>query len=247
MKAILLSAGLGTRLRPLTKQTPKCLVEIDGRPLLDYWLEPLFHAGVREFVINTHHLADKVREFVEHSAFKKYITLFHEEELLGTAGTLLALSDFCKDEDTLIAHADNLCLCNWQNFFSSHHARPKECLMSMMLFETDTPKSCGIVKLQNAKVVEFHEKVDNPPSNLANSAVYCVSPDFIKHVENEAKNNTLFDISLDIIPTLMNKISTWQNDDYLRDIGTYESLSQARQDIKNHPPIFHDGQTTRAL
>src|SRR5690606_30111542 len=64
-KALILAAGLGTRLRPLTEQTPKCLVPIAGRPLLDYWVQALEKAGVTEALINTHHLAEQVDAYVE--------------------------------------------------------------------------------------------------------------------------------------------------------------------------------------
>jgi mannose-1-phosphate guanylyltransferase len=230
MKALLLAAGFGTRLRPLTNHTPKCLVEIGGKPLLSYWIDPLLEAGVSEFLINTHYLNEQFQDYVENSPYKGHIRLFHEEKLLGTAGTLMNLKSFCRDDDTLVAHADNLCLCNWDDFFMEHQRRSPECLMTMMLFQTDTPRSCGIVKLDNKKVVEFHEKVDNPPSNLANAAVYCTSPALFDYLENG--ENQLNDISLDIIPQLLNKIHTWKNDGYLRDIGTLESLERARRDIQ---------------
>ena len=102
MNALLLAAGFGTRLRPLTDHTPKCLVEINGRPLLDYWLQDLHAADVTEFVINTHHLEETVRTYVTQHALAPAITLVHEESLLGTAGTLLANSDFLKQGTTLV-------------------------------------------------------------------------------------------------------------------------------------------------
>ncbi len=67
MKAFLLAAGLGTRLRPITDTTPKCLVEIAGRPLLDIWLDALAKAGVHEVLVNTHHLAAQVDAHVARS------------------------------------------------------------------------------------------------------------------------------------------------------------------------------------
>ena len=63
MRAILLAAGLGTRLRPITDKIPKCLVPINGKPLIDYWLEQLTKAGIEKFLINTHYLHEKV-EFI---------------------------------------------------------------------------------------------------------------------------------------------------------------------------------------
>ncbi|MGH9203514.1 MAG: sugar phosphate nucleotidyltransferase, partial [Vicinamibacterales bacterium] len=87
MRALLLAAGYGTRLKPLTDAVPKCLVPIRGRPLLDYWLDLLFTDGIEAALINTHHLADRVQAFVAASRWKSRVTLVHEDSLLGTGGT----------------------------------------------------------------------------------------------------------------------------------------------------------------
>ena len=70
MKALLLSAGLGTRLRPITNYVPKCLVPINGKPLLEYWLDNLSKAGIKEFLINISYLSEQVKQFVEKSIYK---------------------------------------------------------------------------------------------------------------------------------------------------------------------------------
>ena len=70
MKAILLAAGFGTRLRPLTNNIPKCLVPIKGKPLLEIWLDKLSDVGVKDFLINTHYLYDKVESFIKKSKYK---------------------------------------------------------------------------------------------------------------------------------------------------------------------------------
>jgi mannose-1-phosphate guanylyltransferase len=93
LKAFLLVAGRGERLRPLTDTVPKCLLPINGTPLLQIWLEHLQKTGVNEVLINTHWLHDQVHDFVNHwsaSQRKINIILFHEPDLLGSAGTILA-------------------------------------------------------------------------------------------------------------------------------------------------------------
>ena len=67
MKALLLAAGFGTRLRPITDSIPKCLVDINGRPLLEIWIELLVNAGVNDILVNTHYLSDQVNFFVNNS------------------------------------------------------------------------------------------------------------------------------------------------------------------------------------
>lgn len=227
MNALLLAAGFGTRLRPLTDHTPKCLVEINGRPLLDYWLQDLYATGVTEFVINTHHLAETVRSYVTQHALASSITLVHEEELLGTAGTLLANADFLKRGTTLIAHADNLCLCPWTEFFRSHQGRPDDTWMSMMTFRTDAPSQCGIVEIDKKGIVQgFHEKVVNPPGNLANAAVYQMEPELIELILQ--MGDGVNDLSTQVLPFLVGKIFTWENHQTLIDIGSPERLALAK-------------------
>jgi len=227
MKALLLSAGLGTRLRPITNIIPKCLVPVNGKPLLEYWLENLSDAGVKEFLINTSHLHEQVEYFVAHSKYKDNITLIYEEKLLNTGGTLLKNKEFFNNEAFMLVHADNLSFCDFEVFISSHNQRAKNCEITMMLFESDNPSSCGIVELDKNSVVQrFHEKVDNPPSNLANGAVYICEPSIFELLESLNKKD--IDFSNDVLPEYMGRINTFLNNVYHRDIGTIESYGLAQ-------------------
>lgn len=226
MNALLLAAGFGTRLRPLTDHTPKCLVEIAGRPLLDYWLRDLHAAGVTRFLLNTHHLADKVESYVSQHPLRDSIRTVYEEKLLGTAGTLAANADFCGQETTLLVHADNLCLCSWYDFFDAHLARPPESAMTMMTFKTSAPEECGVVEIDSRGLVRaFYEKVQCPPSNLANAAVYLIEPSICK-ILLEA-DPAISDLSTELIPKIIGNIGTWENQDILIDIGTPTRLAHA--------------------
>src|SRR3954469_13728329 len=95
VKAIVLAGGLGTRLRPLTDTLPKCLVPIAGRPLLDYWVDRLAAAGVREARVNNHAPADQVRAYGAEVTASGRLRLeeSYEPELLGSAGTIAANAD----------------------------------------------------------------------------------------------------------------------------------------------------------
>ncbi len=229
-KAILLSAGFGTRLRPLTNTLPKCLVPINGKPLLQIWLEQLTENGIEEFLINSHYLSEQVHEFIENSVFKSHVTIFHEPELLGTLGTLKSTLSFWKNESVLVAHADNLCLCSWQKFQQQFFSKNDDVLGTMMVFNTDTPKSCGIIEYNDSgRVTAFHEKVKNPPSNLANAAIYLFDPRVSQLIAQSTIQES--DISIHLIPQLLGKLNFWQTDGYLRDIGSMESLAKAESDI----------------
>jgi len=233
-KAILLSAGFGTRLRPITNTLPKCLVPINGKPLLQIWLEELTKSGIEEFLINSHYLSEQVHEFIENSVFNKHVTIFDEPELLGTLGTLKSTLGFWKNENVLVAHADNLCVCSWQKFQQQFFSKNDDILGTMMVFNTDTPKSCGIIEYNNFELVTaFHEKVENPPSNLANAAIYLFDVRVSQLIEQSTLHET--DISLHLIPKLVGKLNFWQTDGYLRDIGCVASLAKAESDMINLP------------
>jgi mannose-1-phosphate guanylyltransferase len=226
MNALLLAAGKGTRLRPLTEHTPKCLVKIGSRVLLDIWLSNLSKAGIDRFLINTHHLADIVTDYIATHPLKKVVKIVFEPELLGTAGTLIANKEFCSQDTTLIAHADNLCLCEWNEFFEAHAKRPSSTIMTMMTFRTPTPQTCGIAQLDSKGVVErFYEKSANPPGDLANAAIYLVEPSVMKILLSSSPPMT--DISTELIPKLLGRINTWENTGTVIDIGTPESLRRA--------------------
>ena len=94
MKALILSGGYGKRLQPITNNLPKCLVEINNKPILLHWLEKLSRIGIKEFLINSHYLHNEVENFVNKYSNKFNIKLKYEKELLGTAGTLIQNIDF---------------------------------------------------------------------------------------------------------------------------------------------------------
>jgi mannose-1-phosphate guanylyltransferase len=234
MRALLLAAGIGSRLRPITEATPKCLVEIHGRPLLDYWLDLIFEAGVERALINTHWLAEQVRSHVATSPWRSRIDLVYEDHLLGTGGTVLANRHWFKNEPFILAHADNLTEFDVGGFISAHHSRPPGHVMTMLGFRTDDPSSCGILELAGQNTVTaFHEKVQNPPGNLANGAVYIFEPGVIETIASLGK--PIVDLSTEVMPKLLNRILCVETAGYHRDIGTPESLSRAQTEFKSQP------------
>jgi len=227
MKALLLAAGLGTRLRPVTERVPKCLVPIRGKPLLGYWFDLLFPAGIEGAVVNTHHLPEAVRAYVAASAWRDRIRLVHEPQLLGTGGTVLAAREYLAGEAFLVIHADNLSRFDVPAFIDRHRARPAGTEITMMTFRTDVPRSCGIVALDDRGVVmELHEKVEHPPGDIANAAVYIFEPSVLGFLAG--LGGPFIDLSTQVLPRYLGRIFTYHNRDYHRDIGTPESLRCAQ-------------------
>ena len=101
----------------------------------------------------------------------------------------------------------------------------------MMTFITDQPESCGILELdQNGVVIKMHEKVKNPPGNLANAAVYILEPSVLKFLVQ--MNQRVIDFSTEVIPKFLGKIYTFENKEYHRDIGSMESYEAANRDFQ---------------
>ncbi len=235
MQALLLAAGVGARLRPLTEKVPKCLVPFDKRPLIDIWIKRLVDNKISRIYINTHYLADQVDSFVQKSRYREKVCLIHEDDLRGTAGTLFALKDILiKDEPILIAHADNLSVFHMNHFIETHIKRPKFCEMTMMLFETDSPSTCGIVGVDAQRVMNaYEEKPTYSKSNLANGAVFIMEYSLMDELIK--KYPLAKDFCLEVLPNLIGRVYTYKNEIYHRDIGSMKSYEMAVSDYsKNH-------------
>jgi mannose-1-phosphate guanylyltransferase len=158
--------------------------------------------------------------------------------LLGTGGTVLANRDWFGNDAFLVAHADNLTDFDVPGFIAAHRNRPPGHVMTMLGFRTDDPSSCGILELdQQNTVLAFHEKVKNPPGNLANGAVYIFEPEVIADIARTGK--AVVDLSTEIIPNYMGRILCVETAGYHRDIGNPESLRRAHSEFKQKPR--HEG------
>lgn len=223
MKALLLAAGLGTRLRPITDTIPKCLVPIKNKPLLGYWLDMLFPDHIDSALINTHYLPMPVRNYVASSRWADRVTLVQEPVLLGTGGTILKNREYLQDEPFLLVHADNLTRFDVGDFIQAHKKRPDGVEITMMTFNTDVPESCGIVETDDDGIVTgFYEKSTTFHGTVANAAVYIMEPSVIDFLV--ALNKEVIDISTEVLPHYLGKMHTYHNSNYHRDIGTPESL-----------------------
>ena len=229
MRVLLLAAGLGTRLKPITNHTPKCLLQIDNKPLLEYWFAMLVNAGVFPILVNLHYHSEMVLDYIQNSPYRKFVSTVLENHLLGTGGTLLSNRGFFghePDEPLMLVHADNLSVFDVKEFIRAHQNRPPECEITMMTFTTPTPHSCGIIERDERGCVRaFHEKVANPPGSMANGAVYILEPSVFDYLES--LNKEFIDFSTDVIPNYIGRICTFHNHVYHRDIGTVESYEAA--------------------
>ncbi len=233
MKAFLLSAGLGSRMGELTKSVPKCLLPIGGMPLLEIWLKLLEHHRIREVLINTHWLSEKVEQYIYKrkkldKKNKLKINLTHESNLLGSAGTIWNNKNWIEDgEPFLILYADNLTNVNLTKMWQYHDSHGKE--MTIGVFNTDLPKKCGIVNVdKDNTVIKFVEKPENPTTNLAAAGVYLTDKRILKYYAKELDYNKTLDLGFHVLPKMVNKMKAYLLNDILIDIGTPNSYKKAR-------------------
>ena len=223
MRAILLAAGLGTRLRPLTDTTPKCLVPINGKPLLDIWCESLLAAGVTRLLINLHYKSEQVQQHVSKSKFAKNVETIFEPQLLGTAGTLNANKQFFDGHDGILLHADNYCEADIKQLINAHTNRPLRCDLTMLAFRTSTPHTCGILEVDDQKILnQMYEKSHVDHGNLANAAFYILSKNLIAELRDET------DFSNEVIPKYFGRALVVETSGTFIDIGTPESYALAQ-------------------
>jgi D,D-heptose 1,7-bisphosphate phosphatase len=227
-RALILAGGLGTRLRPLTDTIPKCLVPIDGRPLLDYWIVALGDAGIREARVNTHAHADQVRTYIGRVNARGRLRLAesYEPALLGSAGTVAANPDLAEGADeVVIVYADNFSDVDLRRMLAFHRSHDDP--FTMLLFRAPDPRACGIAELDGAgRIVSFVEKPREPKGDLANAGVYVVSADAYREIVALGA----FDLGYEVIPRFVGRMRGWAWDGYHLDIGNAEALEKARRD-----------------
>ena len=238
MKAFLLSAGEGSRLRPITNRIPKCLVPIDGKPLLEIWYKILKRFEIKEVLINTHYLSEQVNQFL--NTFKTPIQsmITYESKLLGSAGTLLTNRWFVENEPFFwIVLADSFTTINLQNLLS-YHLKKKNSLLTIALYHTTVPKESGIVNIDDEGcIIDFEEKPQNPSGDLANAGIMVATPDFIDEIPEKVP----CDLSKDVLPKLVGRMYGKVIDEYFIDIGTPENYQTAQfqyQKLKNDFPFL---------
>jgi mannose-1-phosphate guanylyltransferase len=226
MKAFLLAAGVGSRLRPITDTIPKCMVPIDGQPMLDIWLDAFDRAGVNEVLVNLHHLPDVVRHHLQARTGTPAVRTFFEEELLGSAGTLAANRAWVNgDEMFLACYADNLTDFDLSSLVQAHRAHAA--VATLTVFHSERPSAGGVVELDpTGTVVGFEEKPANPVSDLVNAGMYAFDPGVLDELGGLPPR----DIGYDLLPRLVGRAKALPVEGYFRDIGTIEAYEQAQRE-----------------
>ena len=243
MKAMILAAGLGTRLRPLTADRPKALVEIDGRTLLEIALARLRSFGVREVIINVYHFADMILEYLKtNDNFGMGIEVSREEVLLDTGGGLkkaahFFVEDSVRPEDPFIVHnVDVLSTIDLRRMVQFHTANQALATLAVqdrktsryLLFD-DQLQLCGRRSGddQVPELVRSSEQVNA----LAFSGIHVISPRLLSMLTEDGAFSII--TSYLRLAAQGEKILAFRADEYYwRDLGNPRNVAQAAQDIK---------------
>lgn len=221
-KGMILAAGEGTRLRPLTLSRPKPVVPIAGRPLLSYTLDHAKKLGLDEVAVNLFYKPDEIiAELGDGSPHGLKVHYSREQEILGTAGGVKKVASLF-DDDFLVLYGDTFFDIDIDNLLELHRSEDADATLG--LFVADDPSRCGIVELTDGgRVTGFVEK---PPkgterSRAANAGVYVLSP----RVLDSIPENEFCDFGTDVFPELLGsgaRIFADYVKGYLSDTGTFE-------------------------
>ena len=232
MKAFILAAGHGTRLRPLTDDIPKCLLPIQGSPLLEIWLNNCRAAGISEVLINAHAHPAAIREFAATQKTRVKAYVVEEPKLLGSAGTLSENRRFIAGEKIFfVLYGDVLTNIDLRQMLQFHEQ--KGALVTLGIYQVPDPTRCGIVSMnENGIIQNFVEKPLEPTSNWAFSGVMIAG----QEIFNLLPDQRPADIGFHLLPKLTGRMAAYKVREYLLDIGTLDNYQTAQE---SWPGLVH--------
>ncbi|MEP6756819.1 MAG: NDP-sugar synthase [Chthonomonadales bacterium] len=231
MRAMILAAGVGSRLDPLTRNVPKPLVPILNRPVMEHIIDLLRTHGFDEIMVNLHYLGDKIEaHFGDGSQLGVKIHWSHEDQLWGDAGSVKRVEDFFKDETFLVVGGDDLADMDLTRLIKTHH--DSKALSTIALSLVDDPSEYGIVQLDDKnRITRFLEKPKGEVifSNTANTGVYVFEPEVFNYIPKDTFylfGKTLFPRLLDENCALFGHLTA----SYWKDVGNLDVYRQTHFD-----------------
>jgi mannose-1-phosphate guanylyltransferase/mannose-1-phosphate guanylyltransferase/phosphomannomutase len=228
---MLLGAGLGTRLRPITYELPKPLVPVLGEPVMGHILRLLDRHEFERVVANIHHYPDMIRNrFGDGSRYGVELSYSFEQELLGTAGGVRNVRDFFGGETFLVISGDALTDIDLAALWARHHELGG--IATLALKRVDDPSQLGVVIIaEDGRIQGFQEKPDPAEalSNLGNCGIYVFEPEIFDHFPER----DFVDWAQDVFPTLLEQDVPFHGheiDQYWNDIGSLNEFRQGNFD-----------------
>lgn len=228
MQAMMLAAGRGSRLGELGRRLPKALVEIEGRPLLARQLDYLAAEGVERVVVNAHHLAEQIVQFVAGRGGSPNVEVAVEPELLGTAGgTRAALSRFDPGAPILVVYADTILDAPIGEIVGAHVESGADATICANWLEDTHGK--GVLDVDaEGRIVGFVEKPADARPGLSNAGVYVLEPSFVEL----SPDGAFSDFGHDVFPQALaagRHLRVHRLDALAHDIGTPDALARAQR------------------
>ncbi len=232
MKGMIMAAGVGTRLHPLTKDIPKPMVPIAGRPLMEHIIHLLRIHGFTQLVANLHYLPQTIQNyFGDGSRFGVNLKYSYEPDLMGTAGGVKNNQDFL-DETFVVVSGDALTDINLAAFLDFH--KQKGAIASIALKPMEEVERFGVVIVDSdGRITSFQEKPkkEEALSNLVNTGVYIFEPEIFNYIPGEE----VYDFGKNLFPRLAAEGAPFYGyvtQDYWCDVGNLEAYSQAQKDVE---------------
>ena len=237
MKAIVLHGGHGTRLRPLTHTGPKQLLPIANKPMSQYCIESIKETGINEIAIIVGGTgSSKVREYYgSGEKFGVSFTYIEQDKPKGIAHAIRLCKEFVNNEKFLVFLGDNIVQRSIADFTSNF--KKSEFDATILLCEVDNPSRFGIAAIENNKITKILEKPKDPPSNLAVTGIYFLTPiifDVIDNLKPSGRNELEITDALDILLEKNHNISFEMITDYWKDTGTPEDILNANRQVLEH-------------
>lgn len=234
MKALILAAGLGTRLRPLTEHIPKAMVTIANKPMIDYSLKTCQEASIKEIAINLHYFPEIIKNFVQsHVTPPTKITFSYEKDLLENAGALIKLKDFFINDKTFVVIAsDNLTDIDLQKMIAFH--KEKKALVTIATTKADDVTKYGIISTdENDQITNFQEKptLQEAQGDQIATCVYVFDQKIFDLLPSKPQK---IHFGKEIFPQLLAAklpLYAYQHPDYWNDVGNPNNYLQANFDF----------------
>ncbi len=236
-KAMIMAAGVGSRLDPLTQDVPKPLVPIANRPIMDILFERLLEIKVRDVIANTHYKSEKIIERYEKNKMGINFNYIHEEQLSGTAGGVKKCQFFFEEgEDFLVLSADGLSNVDLKEAIKKHKESGAIVTMGVKKIALEEIPNFGVVVVDNNDfVTEFQEKpaIKDAKNDCINTGIYIFNYKIFDYIPAD----TFYDFAKNVFPDLLSKgikINTFCVSEYWSDIGTIHQYIQSTKDLFNN-------------
>lgn len=230
-KAMVLAAGLGTRLRPLTDLISKPMAPIVNKPVMEHIIELLIKHGYKDVVCNLHYYPEAIKNhFGDGAKWEINISYSFEEVLMGTAGGVKNVEGFFSGKTFLVISGDALTDINLADVVEFH--KQKGGIATLVLTEVEDPSQFGVVIIDdNNKIIGFQEKPlpGEEKSNLANSGIYVFESEIFKHIPE----NQFYDFGKNVFPGLLEAgidYYGFKHNHYWNDVGNLEEYQRGNFD-----------------